>query len=250
MIAGSPLVQSPASTFTPALLESIADFVAIDCRCLVDLAGQAPVRGEIDEHRLAPLHVARDSRLGPRFRAAKRRATASGCWRGDDRHIDSADDCDRASRHSRVCLPFALQRPAPTAEDTGRSRDNSADHKATLAAGRQSSQCRPRPSRAIGIARKRCSRAIHAPGSGQHALQARERTRPRRNGSASPSPSAANISTDPQPAAAAPCPVRRRGTAPRKASRQKPPARRFRNYPPGALLRRAPAIRTGRSRFA
>ena len=78
VISGSPLVQSPTSTLTPAALNAPAHLVAVDRGGLIGLAGQAPVGGEIDEHRLALLR----RRTRPRSRSTpprqRRRETAAG----------------------------------------------------------------------------------------------------------------------------------------------------------------------------
>src|SRR6478609_2707001 len=47
-------------------LERVANLAAVDRRRLVDLASQAPVGGEIDEDRLALLHVLSSARFAPR----------------------------------------------------------------------------------------------------------------------------------------------------------------------------------------
>src|SRR6185437_3605045 len=49
----------------PRLAEGVADLAAVNRGHFVDLAAEAPVGGEIDEHRMALLEIACDARLAP-----------------------------------------------------------------------------------------------------------------------------------------------------------------------------------------
>ena len=196
MIAGSPLVQSPASTFTPALPERVADLAAVDRRSLIDLAGQAPVGGEIDEHRMA----LRDVALGLAVRSRPRRPTAPlRATRGR-----GASDRQRPRRPARSSdredgLPPAapLHAAAASSRQTSSARPRPAEQQAGLPACRSSSH-RQRDRRRAHRNGEEALQPLHPrPGLGQSRPQAPARSATTRNGSASPKPSAANTSTDP-----------------------------------------------------
>ena len=190
-MAASPSVQSPTSTLMPRCAEMLGDLGRGERAALVDLAGQAPVGGEIDEDRrvrLARSWVSRASLNGSAGSglSAARRSAETG-------RSSQTGPADRR-RGQRPGEPAAAA-PEPPQSDAERQRGGEAPGHAVHARsagpaprrGRQRSGTSAPRGCAAGV-------AIQAPGFGSRRRSAG--TKPSsRKGRARPSPSPANTAS-------------------------------------------------------
>src|SRR4051812_1410480 len=115
-----------------SLVERIADFASVDRRRFVDLAGQAPVGGEIDEHRLALPDISRGARLAPGLRAGNGLRCGRAALRDhNDRKPNNREPEDCAGPGASPSLPLPAAGQERSNEDP--SAENDAHEQSALA---------------------------------------------------------------------------------------------------------------------